>query len=147
MPFSFLANPRALSISALQKQHIFQRAGPSDLFVGRYASQQPRQKIPVVASEADESELEAVVQPMKPYIKLLPGDWVLVRYDHLTFPGEVKVVGHEEVKVSVMVPSGSLFKWPAVEDCIFYRIENVIRKLNPPTVKSARGAFEFKEKW
>lgn len=84
---------------------------------------------------------------MKTHITLLPGDWVLVRYDRSTFPGEVKVVGHDEVKVNVMVPSGSLFKWPAVEDFIFYRMEDVIRKLNPPTVKSARGTFEFQEKW
>ncbi len=72
---------------------------------------------------------------MKTHITLLPGDWVLVRYDKCTFPGKVKVVGHDEVKVNVMVPSGSLFKWPAVEDFIFYRMEDVIRKLNPPTVK------------
>ena len=133
---------------------VFQCAGPSDLFVGRYATQQPRQKIQVVASEADEAEIEPVVQPMKththphsPPPPLVPGDWVLVRYDESTFPGEVKVVGHGEVKVNVMVPSGSLFKWPAVEDSIFYRMEDVIKKLNPPTLKSARGTFEFQEKW
>lgn len=58
-------------------------------------------------------------------------------------------MGHDEVKVSVMVPSGSgsLFKWPTEEDVIFYRLEDVVMKLKPPAVKSSRGAFEFQEKW
>lgn len=72
---------------------------------------------------------------------------MLVRYDQLSFPGEVKVVGDEEVKVSIMEPSGSLFKWPSVENAIFYRLENVIMVLKPPIVKSARGTFQFQEKW
>ena len=53
-----------------------------------------------------------------------------------------------EVKVSVMVPSGTCYyKWPANEDAIFYDMKNVIRQLKPPIVKSARGVYEFEEKW
>jgi len=75
------------------------------------------------------------------------GEWVLVKYDSVVFPGEVKVIGDNELKVSVMVPSGAHFKWPAVEDSIYYPMQNVIRKLQPPILKSARGTFEFFEKW
>ena len=139
----------ALPILALQKQHIFQRASPHHLYVGRYASQQPRHKIQVVSCEHPDIEdnEQQVLQSQMPATKFQLGDWVLVRYDQHSFPGEVKVVGQDEMKVSVMVPSGSLFKWPLVEDAIFYRHENVIMKLNPPTLKSARGAYKFDEKW
>jgi len=64
------------------------------------------------------------------------GEWVLVTYDKSTFPGEVKGTGIEDdkVKVSRMVPSGRrYFKWPTVEDTIFYKMENVLRKLKAPT--------------
>jgi hypothetical protein len=34
------------------------------------------------------------------------------------------------------------YKWPKLEDCIFYAVENVIINLQPTTAKSARGTFE-----
>jgi hypothetical protein len=105
------------------------------------ASQQPRQMTCVVNS-FDDTHREAPSE-VQLVIVLVPGDWVLVRYYQLTFLGEVKNVGLEEVKVSVMVPSGSMFKWPAVEDTIYYRIVDVIKKLTPPIVKSSRGTFQF----
>lgn len=72
------------------------------------------------------------------------GDWVLVQYDDKSFPGEVKAVGEEEVQVSAMVPSGTTcFKWPSVEDTIFYKLKDVLRKLEPPVLKSARGTYQF----
>ena len=60
---------------------------------------------------------------------ILVGDWVLVYYDGSKFPGEVKEVINDEVKVSVMISSGSFFKWPTTDDCIFYHMKNVIMKL------------------
>ena len=74
-------------------------------------------------------------------------NWVLVRYDGSLFPGEVKAIGDREVKVAVMISSGGHYKWPPVEDCIFYCLEDVVMKLGPPIVKSARGTFDFVEKW
>ena len=71
------------------------------------------------------------------------GDWVLVKYDTDVFPGEVKKICNDEIKVSVMVPSGSYFKWPKDEDAIFYPVANVIKSLKPPVIKSSRGTFEF----
>ena len=106
------------------------------------ASQQPRQMTCVINS-FDDTHREAPSE-VQLVIVLVPGDWVLVRYDQLTFTGEVKEVGLKEVKV--MVPSGSMFKWPAVEDTIYYRIVvtlDVIKKLTPPIVKSSRGTFQF----
>src|ERR1043165_8063836 len=106
------------------------------------ASQQPRPMTCVVNS-FDDTHREAPPE-VQPVIVLVPGDWVLVCYDQLTFLGEVKEVGLKDVKV--MVPSGSMFNWPAVEDTIYYRIVDVIKKLTPPIVKSSRGTFQFNEK-
>jgi len=76
-----------------------------------------------------------------PVLAFAVGEWVLVKYDEMVFPGEVKELGIHEIKVSVMVPSGPNFKWPATEDAIFYRMGDVIQKLQPPIVKSARRNF------
>ena len=45
--------------------------------------------------------------------------------------------------MSAMVKSGKYYKWPTSEDCIFHPVNNVIMKLQPSTVKSARGTSEF----
>ena len=67
-------------------------------------------------------------------------DWVLVHYDGKMFPGEVREIACQELKVSVMIPSGSHhYRWPDTGDVIFYDSENVIMKLSPPILKSARG--------
>jgi len=72
---------------------------------------------------------------------------VLVRYDNAVFPGEVSGIGDQEIQVSVMIPSGSYYKWPVVKDCIYYKMSDVVQKLSPPILKSARGTFEFAETW
>lgn len=75
------------------------------------------------------------------------GDWVLVQYEGSFFPGEVKEIACDELRVSVMIPSGaSYYKWPAAEDSVFYAMKNVVMKLKPPAIKSARGTYEFSEK-
>ena len=52
----------------------------------------------------------------------------MVKYDDKMYPGEVKEVGDGEVKVSTMMKSEKYYKRPPSEDCIFYQVENVIRK-------------------
>ena len=133
-----------LPIPAIQKQHVFRRAGTAELLVGRYASDS-LQSITVYPLQQGGPQVKAV-EPQA--LSLSVGDWVLVKYDGSCFPGEVKAVVKEEVQVSVMIPSGSIFyKWPTPEDSIFYQMDNVVRKLKPPILKSARGTYEFLEKW
>lgn len=138
-------------IPGLQKIHAFKPAGRGSLLIGRFASDLPFQKVYVLKQhrEADDTNepttSHASQHPL--HMKPLVGDWVLVRYDGSFFPGEVKVVGDDEVKVAVMVASGSHFKWPPIEDCIFYPLTDVVMMLSPPIVKSARGTFDFIEKW
>jgi len=64
------------------------------------------------------------------------------------FPGEVQLVVLPDVQEKVMIPSGANFyKWPTDDDAIFYSLDQIVMKLSPPTIKSARGAYEFQEKW
>ena len=137
-----------LAITGIQKLHIFRPAGSADLLVGRYASVSLR-AVQIFPSEQNLDRVQ-LTQPVKSLqmSALHIGDWVLVKYDEKSFSGEVKAVGEQEVQVSVMVPSGATrFKWPAVKDAIFYKMEDVLMKLQPPILKSARGSFQFAEKF
>lgn len=74
------------------------------------------------------------------------GDWCLVKYDNVYYPGLVEEVVEQEYKVSVMVRSGpSRWKWPQPPDCVWYEKGNVLRKIMPPDVVASRGQFEFTE--
>lgn len=141
-----------LAITGIQKHHVFQCAGMNELFIGHYASYLPRQKIRISQYSPERVNLqhrENISETMSgsAALDVRVGEWVLVRYDGSLFPGEVKGIGEQEINVSVMVPSGSHFKWPAIEDSIFYQMTDVIKKLSPPVLKSARGTFEFLEVW
>lgn len=139
-----------LSIGGIQKHHVFKPVDQKSLFIGRFASDLPLKQV-IVRKQAlvddDVNDNVTDIAEKNNCLNLTVGDWVLVRYDDKLFPGEVKVVHQDETKVSVMVASGSQYRWPLVEDCIFYPLMNVIRKLSPPVIKSARGIFDFVEKW
>lgn len=70
-------------------------------------------------------------------------DWVVVKYDDVHFPGIVTKIENEDCKVAVMVKYGKLWKWPESKDEIYYTRNNIIRKVNPPSVANARGYFKF----
>ena len=44
-----------------------------------------------------------------------------------------------------MYKSGGSWRWPAIEDKIFYMYEQVVKKLSPPEVVGCRGQFKFEE--
>ena len=152
-----------LPINGIQKMHIFKPDALSGtLAIGRFASEYPHLKVRVcreVLSMANELQPsprlpEPQPSPPSPEPQQSPpptlfsvGEWILVKYDDALYPGEVREVGDQEVKVFAMMKSGNYYKWPKSEDCIFYPIKNVVMKLQPPTFKSARGTFEFTEKW
>jgi len=156
-----------LAIPALQKQHIFKTSGQSSLLIGRFASDIPLKDVsfakPQLKESNDENNRNLVATESEPAQFTLHNsmeneptqliypeiwEWVVVRYDGSLFPGEVKAIGDQEVQVAVMIPAGSHYKWPQGGDCIFYKLTDVVRrKLSPPIVKSARGTFDFTEKW
>ena len=151
-----------VTIMTIQKQHIFKRAGTSELFVGRHALGDVTW-VSVIRALSDKAKAAYNEQPDTIHPPEVPckdddsvllhlgniqvGDWVLVKYDEKVFPGEVKVIEQREVKVSVTIPSGTCYKWPKIEDAVFFKLANIICKLSPPQFKSARGTFEFAEKW
>ena len=73
------------------------------------------------------------------------GDWVLVSYDGHEYPGEVLEVKEDELKVSVVLnDNGLTWHWPRNPDAIFYHLESVIRKRNPPIPNGERNfMFDF----
>ena len=73
------------------------------------------------------------------------GDWYVVDYDGVNYPGEVTAIGEEDdFQVSVMQPAGKQYwKWPDVEDNIYYPRNSMIRKLDKPEAANSRGHYKF----
>lgn len=132
-------------------QNDFTRSDSEASVAGRFSdSQQDSTAAPdspqtvLVHRQSDLPSDTTLHQPQQSQImQYSVGDWVMVKYDGCLFPGEIKMINQGEAQVSVMVPSGSYFKWPSVVDSIFYSFDNIVKKLNPPELKSARGTFEF----
>ena len=76
-------------------------------------------------------------------LTLSVGQWVLVRYDGLEFPGEVTSCSETDAEVNVMHRSGSAWRWPTNPDKIFYERANILRQINPPKAAGHRGQFTF----
>ena len=44
---------------------------------------------------------------------IIIGDWVIVQYDNVRYPGEVTNIKGEDIQVNVIVPAGKhAWKWP-----------------------------------
>ena len=72
------------------------------------------------------------------------GDWCVVQYETVSYPGVVEDIVNAELKVSVMVKCGpSKWKWPDPIDCLWYKQENIVKKINPPIPVASRGQFQF----
>ena len=72
------------------------------------------------------------------------GDWFVVEYDGENFPGEVKEIGEEDFRVSVMHSAGKNWKWPGFkDDKTFYCRKQMIKKLEEPIIANNRGHFKF----
>ena len=76
-------------------------------------------------------------------INLSVGEWVLVNYDSINYPGEISKVTGEEFEGTVMHKSGKFGKWPPREDKIFYNQKNITKTIHPPQVAGSRGQFIF----
>ena len=71
-------------------------------------------------SHAEDNSPDPLDSDTTTRLSLSVGQWVLVRYDGLEFPGEVTACGETDAKVNVMHASGSAWKWPTNPDMIFY---------------------------
>ena len=75
------------------------------------------------------------------------GQWVVVNYDDVCYPGEVTCFDEKEnqYEVRVMHRSDSYWKWPTAEDKLIYARERILRIIDPPSAAGNRGQFLFKE--
>lgn len=76
-----------------------------------------------------------------------PGDWVVVRYDDLLYPGEVISLPSNGIEINAMEPTtcGS-YKWPTRKDVHTYLLEDVVKKIEPPIPCGSRASqFTFKD--
>lgn len=76
-------------------------------------------------------------------VTLSVGDWCLVKYDNLTYPGEVTDIDDREAEVSVMLKAGTMYKWPKCPDVLRYSKDQVIRKISPTVKVNNRRYFKF----
>ena len=62
------------------------------------------------------------------------GQWVVVHYDGMRYPGEVTNIdgGDNQYEVRVMHRSGNHWKWPVTDDKIFYSQEDIKNNIDPP---------------
>ena len=78
-------------------------------------------------------------------LNLTIGQWVVVKYEGNEFPGEVACIEESDVEVNVMHRSVNAWKWPRIEDKIFYPKRNVLRVIRPPSVAGNHGQFVFED--
>lgn len=71
--------------------------------------------------------------------------YVIVCYEGEYFPGLVISKKDNGADVKVMTMSGSDWKWPAKEDKLFYENEDIVRNMEPPVLKNARGLYSVPE--
>ena len=71
------------------------------------------------------------------------GQWVVVNYDGLEFPGEVTTCAETDAKVNVVYRSRNAWKWPTIPDIMFHEHRNILRQINPPKASGNRGQFTF----
>ena len=77
-------------------------------------------------------------------------DYVIVEYEGELFPGIVCVKNSTGAEISVMQRSGVNWKWPKLNDQIFYDNLDIKMIINKPKEVSKRGAFsvpELSDRW
>lgn len=76
-----------------------------------------------------------------------PLDYVVVKYYGKYFPGKVTETRNKEYLVSAMVQCGrtSGWRWPDIEDQIWYDEQDVVMMIQQPKPKNSRGIFFVEE--
>jgi len=69
-------------------------------------------------------------------------DYVVVKYDGKFYPGIVTLTKKSGAEVSVMVPSGTNWKWPKQVDQLFYYSHDIITVITEPVPIGKRGVFQ-----
>lgn len=73
------------------------------------------------------------------------GNYVIVNYDGIFYPGVITEVKKSGAKVCVMSRSGFNWKWPSKRDEIFYSKDEIVANINVPQQISNRGVYKVPE--
>ncbi|KAG1651824.1 hypothetical protein GQR58_026730 [Nymphon striatum] len=118
--------------------------GISKCHIPSYSFPDKALKLKKHALDYDQQISEISVEPTQQQVYTI-NEWVLVRYMGLSYPGEVTYTESSQIRVNVMEKAGTHYKWPNMQDNIFYSYDDVIMKLAPPVVAGNRGQFLFED--
>lgn len=147
----------AVPVPDTHSVHCVSVADQRYLIVGETSTDLFKRKVRILkghAFDSDSSDEEEIVEeePVSPLqiSDLHPLDWVVVKYENVLYPGEVKQVKPEENEVEVKVmhvsKTGKYYYWPKDEDCISYRLKDVIKKIGSPIpCGGTREHYKFKD--
>ena len=80
----------------------------------------------------------------KTHYKYNIGEWVVILYDNIEYPGEIVATYKDSVKINVMYPSRGHYIWPNPKDENLYDLNDIIQKICPPEVTNNRAnQFRF----
>ena len=72
------------------------------------------------------------------------GGWVIISYDQNLYPGIITEFEDNEARVSCLekLPGGPNWRWPKRVDNIFHSLDNIVRKIQKPTI-SGTGTRQY----
>lgn len=80
-----------------------------------------------------------------------PGDYVVVKYEGESWPGQITSIQEDGAYVKCLARCGHSWKWPEIEDCIFYSKNEIEFQIQPPQKMSTKRALyrvpELEDKW
>jgi len=96
--------------------------------------------------QEEEDEEEEDEQEEEEETDIQVGQWVVVLYDGIEYPGEVRSINSNAgVQVNVMHKSGSFLKWPQSRDMIYYKKSDILRIFSAPVAAGHCGQFTFSD--
>ena len=78
-----------------------------------------------------------------PARELQTGDWVLVDYFGIQYPGCIAEIRTDSVVINCLEKSGNLFKYPAKPDKHVYPYSDILAILHEPELKHPRGFYSY----
>ena len=78
-------------------------------------------------------------------IKIKINDYVIVQYEEEFFPGLVLNTKGSAALFKVLLMSGSGWKWPRVEDKLWYNSADILEKISPPKYDSKQQIYKVEE--
>lgn len=93
-----------------------------------------------IEQNLEEEDEQNVSKKVVAHDSFLPAKhtFVIVNYEGEYWPGQVTKVETNGAYVRCMARSGTLWRWPEKEDCLFYHQEDIIESISKPQQKSTK---------